>query len=123
MPNPKLGTVTSDIPTAVSNAMKGEVIVRVNKEGGIYTPIGKVSMGYTSLKANARSVLESISSNKPTDAKGVKSGAAFWKSASVSRTMGGWGCMVETGTVDPSSSKYFRGGVEGDKLESDEDVA
>ena len=72
MPNPKLGGVTADVGKAVEDAIRGEVIVRVNKEGGIFTPIGKVSMGYGKLRDNCRAVLEAVSAAKPTDAKGVK---------------------------------------------------
>ena len=120
MPNPKLGSVTADVGKAVEDARRGEVIVRVNKEGGIFTPIGKVSMGYEALKANCRAVLEAVSAAKPSDAKGVKSGAAFWKGASVARTMGGYHARVDTKTVDPASAKYWRGGVEGVEKTGDE---
>ena len=46
MPNPKLGTVTNDIVKAVSNSMKGEVVVKTAKDGGVDIVVGKVSMGY-----------------------------------------------------------------------------
>jgi large subunit ribosomal protein L1 len=46
MPNPKLGTVTNDVVKAVSNSMKGEVVVKTAKDGGVDIVVGKVSMGY-----------------------------------------------------------------------------
>jgi len=52
MPNPKLGTVTSDIPKAVSNSMKGEVVIKTAKDGGVDVVVGKVSMGYIKVRSD-----------------------------------------------------------------------
>ena len=71
------------------------------------------------IKKNTQAVLQSISASKPSEGKGVKSGLGFWKRAFISRTMGGWGGEVEVATIDPASSRYFRGGEEGGK-EKDE---
>lgn len=110
MPNPKLGTVTDDVPKAVSDNMKGSVVLKVTKNGAIFLPLGKVSMGCKALAENAKAILHAINTSKPTDAKGVKTGRAFWVKAAVTRTQGGWKGFADTATVDPGSPRYFRGG-------------
>ena len=86
MPNPKSGTVSDDLAKAVSTAKKGSVLIKVDKDGGINIPVGKVSMGSDSISGNIKSVLEQINNLKPTEGKGVKTGNDFWVSACVSRT-------------------------------------
>ncbi len=82
MPNPKTGTVTMDVATAVKNAKSGQVNFRVDKKGNIHAGIGKVSFGIEQLKENFTSFIEKINKVKPASAKG-----RYIKSASVSLTM------------------------------------
>ena len=112
MPNPKSGTCADDLGGAVAAALKGSVLVRVDKDGGIDLPVGKVSMGKAAIKGNVKSVLEQINNLKPTEGKGVKTGSAFWMMAAVSRTMHKASYPVDTGTIDPTSARYWRGEVE-----------
>jgi large subunit ribosomal protein L1 len=83
MPNPKSGTVTTDIAKAVKEAKAGKVEYRVDKQGIIHLAIGKVSFGKDKLEENARSFFTSLTAQKPTTIKGV-----FIKSISISTTQG-----------------------------------
>lgn len=83
MPNPKVGTVTFDVTTAVKEAKAGKVDFRVDKTGGIHVPIGKVSFATEKLVENARAVIEAVIRAKPASAKG-----RYIKSAFCSSTMG-----------------------------------
>lgn len=83
MPNPKTGTVTFDVATAVKEAKAGKVEFRVDKTGGIHVPIGKVSFPTDKLVANARAVIEAVLRAKPATAKGK-----YVKSAYCCSTMG-----------------------------------
>ncbi len=83
MPNPKLGTVTNDIATAIDNIKKGQVEYRTNKEGLINMAIGKVSFSEDQLVENYNSIFEIIKSKKPSTVKGD-----YIKSITVSSTMG-----------------------------------
>jgi large subunit ribosomal protein L1 len=83
MPNPKAGTVTFDVATAVQEAKAGKVEFRVDKTGGIHVPVGKVSFDMDKLVANARAVIEAVLRAKPATAKGK-----YVKSAYCSSTMG-----------------------------------
>ena len=82
MPNPKTGTVTMDVATAVKNAKSGQVNFRVDKKGNIHAGIGKVSFGIEQLKENFIAFMEKINKAKPASAKG-----RYIKSAAVSLTM------------------------------------
>jgi len=83
MPNPKVGTVTMDVKTAVEAAKGGEVQVKVEKAGVIHAGIGKVSFSDEKLAENVRAFVEAVSKAKPAGAKG-----AYLKKVSLSSTMG-----------------------------------
>ena len=71
MPNPKSGTVTTNIQKAVSEAKAGRVEYRVDSTGIVHVPIGKVSFGNDKIAQNLEVILSSIKSNKPATVKGV----------------------------------------------------
>ncbi|MFK7968698.1 MAG: 50S ribosomal protein L1 [Rickettsiaceae bacterium] len=83
MPNPKLGTVTVDVATAVKNAKGGQVEYRVEKAGIIHSGIGKISFSEGDLLKNAKVFIDSVVKAKPAGAKGV-----YLKRIHVSSTMG-----------------------------------
>ena len=83
MPNPKVGTVTMDVKTAVEAAKGGEVQFKVEKAGVIHAGIGKVSFTDEKLAENVRAFVEAVSRAKPAGAKG-----AYLKKVSLSSTMG-----------------------------------
>ncbi len=83
MPNPKSGTVATDIRKAVTEAKAGKVEYRVDKQATIHLSIGKVSFGANKLEDNARAFFASLSSQKPSSLKGI-----FVKSTAIATTMG-----------------------------------
>ncbi|TNF66298.1 MAG: 50S ribosomal protein L1 [Gammaproteobacteria bacterium] len=83
MPNPKVGTVTPDVATAVTNAKAGQVRYRVDKAGIVHTSIGKIDFDENHLKENLEALLSDLKKAKPTAAKGV-----YLKKVSISSTMG-----------------------------------
>lgn len=83
MPNPKTGTVTPDVATAVRNAKAGQVRYRADKGGIIHGGIGKVSFDLNSIKENLEALLGDLKKSKPASAKGV-----YLKKISLSTTMG-----------------------------------
>lgn len=83
MPNPKLGTVTTDVAAAVKEQKAGKVEYRTEKNGIIHVPIGKSSFTAEQLKQNYTTVLTAIVRAKPTSAKGT-----YIKSLTLSTTMG-----------------------------------
>ena len=83
MPNPKTGTVTDDVATAISNTKAGQVRFRTDKNGIIHGSIGKVSFDEEKIKANASALLEELKKLKPASAKGVYIG-----NIALSSTMG-----------------------------------
>ena len=83
MPNPKTGTVTDDVATAISNTKAGQVRFRTDKNGIIHGSIGKVSFDEEKIKANASALLEELNKLKPASAKGVYIG-----NIALSSTMG-----------------------------------
>jgi len=83
MPNPKVGTVTRDVSTAVKNAKAGQVRFRNDKAGNIQTSIGNVSFSADDLADNLNALINSIEKMKPAAAKGT-----FIKKVCVSTTMG-----------------------------------
>ena len=89
MPNPKVGTVTPDVATAVKNAKSGQVRYRVDKAGIIHCSVGTVKFDVPQLKENVEGLLADLIKAKPTAAKGV-----FLKKISISTTMGP-GLMVD----------------------------
>ena len=70
MPNPKTGTVTFDVKTAVKETKAGKVEYRVDKTGVIHTAVGKVSFDENKIAENARALLEAVAKAKPSTAKG-----------------------------------------------------
>ncbi|MEZ5427557.1 MAG: 50S ribosomal protein L1 [Pyrinomonadaceae bacterium] len=70
MPNPKTGTVTPDVKTAIEETKAGKVEYRVDKTGVIHTPIGKVSFDENKLLENAKALIGAVLKAKPTTAKG-----------------------------------------------------
>ncbi len=82
MPNPKTGTVTMDVTTAVRNAKNGQVNFRVDKKGNIHAGIGKVSFDKQKIKENLVAFVETINKAKPAAAKG-----RYITNAAVSLTM------------------------------------
>ncbi len=83
MPNPKVGTVTMDVKTAVTAAKGGEVQFKVEKAGVIHAGIGKVSFDDAKLAENVRAFVDAVSRAKPTGAKG-----SYLKKVSLASTMG-----------------------------------
>ncbi len=83
MPNPKTGTVTFEVDKAVREFKAGKVEFRVNKEGGIHVPIGKVSFDEAALLGNFRALMDAIIKAKPAAAKGQ-----YIRKVAVSCTMG-----------------------------------
>ncbi|SEK33458.1 50S ribosomal protein L1 [Parapedobacter koreensis] len=93
MPNPKTGTVTTDIGKAVTDVKAGKIDFKVDKTGIIHTSIGKVSFPPEKIYENALEVLQTISKLKPSAAKGT-----YFKSIYLSSTMSP-GVQVETKSV------------------------
>ena len=83
MPNPKTGTVSDDVATAIKNVKAGQVRFRTDKNGIIHGSIGKVSFEEKKIKANASALLEELRKLKPASAKGVYIG-----NIALSSTMG-----------------------------------
>jgi len=83
MPNPKVGTVTPDIETAVKNAKAGQVRFRTDKNGIIHCAIGKIDFDANSIKENLNQLLSDLKRVKPSAAKGI-----YFKKVSLSSTMG-----------------------------------
>ena len=83
MPNPKTGTVSDDVETAIKNVKAGQVRFRTDKNGIIHGSIGKVSFDGDKIKANASALLEELKKLKPASAKGVYIG-----NVALSSTMG-----------------------------------
>ena len=83
MPNPKSGTVTTDVVKAVNEAKAGRVEYRVDSTGIVHVGVGKVSFGADKLEQNARAILNSVKANKPASVKGT-----YVKSIFVTTTMG-----------------------------------
>ena len=83
MPNPKVGTVTTDIEAAVTNAKGGQVRFRADKSGIVHCSIGKASFSPDQLKDNLNALLGALEKAKPSSAKGI-----YLKKVSVSSTMG-----------------------------------
>ncbi|MEY4752278.1 MAG: hypothetical protein RIQ60_4492 [Pseudomonadota bacterium] len=83
MPNPKVGTVTPDVATAVRNAKAGQVQFRVDKAGIIHGTVGRRSFDTDKLKGNLQALLDALSKAKPASSKGV-----YLRKVAVSSTMG-----------------------------------
>ncbi len=83
MPNPKVGTVTPDVATAVKNAKAGQVQFRVDKAGIVHSTLGRRSFTADQIKGNLATLLEALVKAKPASSKGV-----YLRKAAVSSTMG-----------------------------------
>jgi large subunit ribosomal protein L1 len=83
MPNPKVGTVTPDVATAVKNSKAGQVRYRNDKAGIVHASIGKAEFDVASIKQNLEALVSAIVKAKPASAKGT-----FIKKISLSTTMG-----------------------------------
>ena len=94
MPNPKVGTVTPDVATAVKNAKAGQVRYRADKAGIIHAGIGKASFDVKALEENIVALIDAIKKAKPSSTKGI-----YIKKVSVSSTMGP-GLSVDGASVD-----------------------
>jgi large subunit ribosomal protein L1 len=100
MPNPKTGTVTTDIGKAVAEFKAGKVEYRTDRYGNVHVPIGKASFAVEQLAENLHAVLDEIHRAKPASAKGK-----YLKSASVSSTMGPGVKIDPTTTSDDDSQR------------------
>ncbi len=83
MPNPKVGTVTPDVATAVKNAKAGQVRFRTDKNGIIHTTLGKVDFDATAIQGNLEALVVDLKRLKPSTSKGI-----YLKKVTVSTTMG-----------------------------------
>lgn len=93
MPNPKVGTVTPDVATAVKNAKAGQVRFRTDKNGIIHASVGKVAFEPNAIKENAEALINELKKLKPANAKGI-----YLKKVSLSSTMGP-GLTVDQSTL------------------------
>lgn len=93
MPNPKVGTVTPDVATAVKNAKAGQVQFRVDKAGIVHGTIGRRSFDSEQLKGNLAALVEALLKAKPATSKGV-----YLKKVAISSTMG-VGVRVDTQSI------------------------
>jgi large subunit ribosomal protein L1 len=94
MPNPKTGTVSTDIAKAIKEIKAGKVEFRVDKTGIIHAPVGKTSFASASLIANTHALVDSIVKAKPAAAKGK-----YLKSVTLSSTMGP-GLRIDTANIE-----------------------
>jgi len=94
MPNPKSGTVTPDVATAVANAKAGQVRFRADKNGIVHGGIGIVSFDAGALKQNLEALMVDLSKAKPASAKGV-----YVKKVTISSTMGP-GLLIDQASLE-----------------------
>jgi large subunit ribosomal protein L1 len=83
MPNPKVGTVTPDVETAVKNAKAGQVRYRTDKNGIIHAPMGNVEFSAQNIKENIEALIADLKKAKPSSSKGI-----YLKKVTLSSTMG-----------------------------------
>jgi large subunit ribosomal protein L1 len=93
MPNPKSGTVTTDVAKAVTEVKAGKIDFKVDKTGIIHTSIGKVSFSPEKISDNVQELVQVISKLKPSSAKGT-----YFKSINISSTMSP-GIKVDINTI------------------------
>lgn len=93
MPNPKVGTVTADVATAVKNAKAGQVQYRTDKSGIVHASIARASFDADKIKQNLAALLDALNRARPTSAKGI-----YLKRVALSSTMG-VGVRVDSATV------------------------
>ena len=94
MPNPKVGTVTTDVELAVKNAKAGQIRYRVDKAGILHTTIGKADFEAGALQKNLETLLTDLKKLKPANAKGI-----YLKKVTVSSTMGP-GLMLDMASLE-----------------------
>lgn len=94
MPNPKTGTVTPDVETAVKNAKAGQMRYRTDKNGIVHGAIGKIDFDSAAILGNLEAVLADLKKAKPAAAKGV-----YMKKLTLSTTMGP-GVVVDLGSIE-----------------------
>ncbi|MGB0281253.1 MAG: 50S ribosomal protein L1 [Neptuniibacter sp.] len=94
MPNPKVGTVTPDVVTAVNNAKAGQVRFRTDKNGIIHAGVGKADFEATAIKQNIEALVADLKKLKPASAKGV-----YLKKLTLSTTMGP-GLLVDQASLE-----------------------
>ncbi|EWS59174.1 50S ribosomal protein L1 [Methylibium sp. T29-B] len=97
MPNPKVGTVTPDVATAVKNAKAGQVQFRVDKAGIIHTTLGRRSFDGDKLKGNLQALIEALNKAKPATSKGI-----YLRKVAVSSTMG-VGVRVDVASINAAA--------------------
>jgi large subunit ribosomal protein L1 len=93
MPNPKVGTVTPDVATAVKNAKAGQVQFRVDKAGIVHATIGRRSFDSSKLQGNLLALIEALNKSKPSSSKGI-----YLRKVALSSTMG-VGARVDVSTL------------------------
>ena len=94
MPNPKVGTVTTDVEQAVNNAKSGQVRYRTDKAGIVHCPIGRADFEVPQLKENIEALLIDLNKAKPASSKGQ-----YVKKLTVSSTMGP-GVLIDRASID-----------------------
>ncbi|MDD0975714.1 50S ribosomal protein L1 [Pseudomonas fontis] len=94
MPNPKVGTVTPDVATAVKNAKAGQVRYRTDKNGIIHTSVGKMGFEAVKLKENVEALIADLKRIKPASSKGI-----YVKRVTLSTTMGP-GLVIDQSSLD-----------------------
>jgi len=94
MPNPKVGTVTPDVATAVKNAKAGQVRYRTDKNGIIHTSVGKIGFDAVKLKENVEALIADLKRIKPASSKGI-----YVKRVTLSTTMGP-GLVIDQGSLE-----------------------
>ena len=98
MPNPKVGTVTPDVATAVKNAKAGQVQYRVDKAGIVHATIGRRSFESDKLRGNLSALLDALNKSKPSTVKGI-----YLRKLAVSSTMG-VGVRVDTSSLTTAAA-------------------
>ena len=110
MPNPKVGTVTADVATAVKNAKAGQVQYRTDKAGIVQCTIGRASFTPDALKTNLVALIDALNKARPQGTKGI-----YLKKISVSSTMGA-GVRIDSSSLQQQqpvqASEYRTNGVE-----------
>jgi len=99
MPNPKVGTVTPDVATAVRNAKAGQVQFRVDKAGIVHATIGRRSFESDKLVGNLRALIEALNKAKPATSKGI-----FLRKVALSSTMG-VGVRVDAASISAAAAQ------------------
>lgn len=99
MPNPKVGTVTPDVATAVRNAKAGQIQYRTDKAGIVHCSIGRASFSTDQLRDNLAALIDALNKAKPASAKGV-----YLRKLSVASTMGP-GVRVDLASLQPQQSQ------------------